>query len=85
MLEFSVLATENRPVAEISWLQDLPSDFDITSFTRSSLVRAIGNGVPYGVALAVAEPAKNTRSGVAVCACSSGLQRQAGHASTMLS
>lgn len=70
--EPTVLASDNRPISDISSLQGLPIDFDIPSFTRSALVRAIGNGVPYGMALAVADAVKNRVSGVTICACSCG-------------
>jgi len=35
-------------------LQGLPEDFDVPSFTREALRRAVGNGVPYPMALAIA-------------------------------
>jgi DNA (cytosine-5)-methyltransferase 1 len=70
--EPTVLASDDRSLSEIAFLQGLPVDFDIPSFTRSALVRAIGNGVPYGMALAVASAVKGRQSGVTVCACSCG-------------
>jgi DNA (cytosine-5)-methyltransferase 1 len=51
----------------------LPSGFDIPSFTRSALVRAIGNGVPYGIARALAEAVKSrVPADVTLCACACG-------------
>jgi DNA (cytosine-5)-methyltransferase 1 len=70
--EPTVTANDNRTISEICELQGLPPDFDIPSFTRSALVRAIGNGVPYGMALAVARAVMYRDSGVIVCACSCG-------------
>jgi len=68
----TVLANDSRPISEIAILQGLPEDFDIPSFTRSALVRAIGNGVPYALARALAHAVINRQSGVTVCACSCG-------------
>lgn len=68
----TVLASDNRPIADIAVLQGLPSDFDIPSFTRSALVRAIGNGVSYGMAYALATAVKSRQHGVTLCACSCG-------------
>lgn len=68
----AVLANDSRSISEISMLQGLPHDFDIPSFTRGSLVRAIGNGVPYGMALALAKAVISRQSGVTLCACSCG-------------
>jgi DNA (cytosine-5)-methyltransferase 1 len=68
----TVLANDNRPISEIAALQGLPPDFDIPSFTRSALVRAIGNGVAYGMADALAKAVLNCQTGVTLCACSCG-------------
>ncbi|WP_446810571.1 DNA cytosine methyltransferase [Methylomonas sp. 2BW1-5-20] len=68
----TVLANDNRPLAEIAGLQGLPSDFDIPAFTRGALTRAIGNGVPYGMAYALAQAVLNRTTGVTLCACSCG-------------
>jgi DNA (cytosine-5)-methyltransferase 1 len=70
--EPAVLASDNRSIPEILLLQGLPLDFDIPAFSRAALARAIGNGVPYGMALALADSVKNRMSGVTVCACSCG-------------
>lgn len=68
----TVLANDDRSIEEIAVLQGLPRDFDIPAFTRSSLKRAIGNGVPYGMAVAIAGAIKNRQAGVTLCACSCG-------------
>ncbi|MFZ2406289.1 MAG: DNA cytosine methyltransferase, partial [Methylobacter sp.] len=68
----TVTANDSRPISEIANLQGLPDDFDIPSFTRSALVRAIGNGVPYGLARALADAVINRQSGVTLCVCSCG-------------
>ncbi|TAN46313.1 MAG: hypothetical protein EPN21_20765 [Methylococcaceae bacterium] len=68
----TVTANDDRPIAEIAVLQGLPPDFNIPSFTRTALVRAIGNGVPYGIAKALAEAVKHRQVGVTLCACSCG-------------
>lgn len=68
----TVLSNDGRPISEIAELQGLPADFGIPSFTRSSLVRAIGNGVPYGMAYAIAQAVKDRQSGVTLCSCSCG-------------
>jgi len=68
----TVLANDSRPLSEIANLQGLPDDFDIPAFTRSALVRAIGNGVPYGLARALADAVINRQSSVTLCACSCG-------------
>lgn len=68
----TVLANDSRPLHEIAELQGLLPDFDIPSFTRSALIRAIDNGVPYGMACALANAVKNRQHGVTVCACSCG-------------
>lgn len=65
----TVTANDSRPISEIANLQGLPDDFDIPSFTRSAFVRAIGNGVPYSLARALAAAVINRRSGVTLCAC----------------
>lgn len=68
----TVLANDSRPISVIADLQGLPQDFNIPSFTRSALTRAIGNGVPYGMALALANAVLSRQSGVTLCACSCG-------------
>lgn len=68
----TVLANDSRPIAEIAKLQGLPDGFDIPAFTRGALARAIGNGVPYGMALALAHAVLSRQSGVTLCACSCG-------------
>lgn len=68
----TVTANDSRPLREISELQGLPADFDIPAFTRSALTRAIGNGVPYGMALALADAVLLRQTGVTLCACSCG-------------
>jgi DNA (cytosine-5)-methyltransferase 1 len=70
--EPTVLASDDRPIPELAILQGLPHDFDIPSFTRGALKRAIGNGVPYGIASVLAHAIKNRQSGVTLCACSCG-------------
>lgn len=51
--------------------QGLPDDFDIPAFTRGSLKRAIGNGVPLPMARALALAVKNRvpADNVSLCAC----------------
>jgi DNA (cytosine-5)-methyltransferase 1 len=68
----TVTANDDRPLPEICELQGLPPDFDIPSFTRSSLVRAVGNGVPYGMAVVLANAVKTRQIGVTLCACTCG-------------
>jgi len=62
------------PISEAARLQGLPDGFDIPAFRRSALRRAIGNGVPYPMAVAVAAAIKNRVSAesVKLCACSCG-------------
>ncbi|WP_426993794.1 DNA cytosine methyltransferase [Methylomonas sp. CM2] len=68
----TVLANDDRPLAEMAVLQGLPPDFDIPAFTRGALARAIGNGVPYGMAYALAQAVRNRAPGVTLCGCSCG-------------
>lgn len=68
----TVLANDSRPINEIAGLQGLPDNFDIPSFTRGALTRAIGNGVPYGMSVALAKAVMFRQSGVTLCACSCG-------------
>jgi DNA (cytosine-5)-methyltransferase 1 len=70
--ERTVLANDDRVLSEVVRLQGLPDGFDIPSFTRGALSRAIGNGVPYGMAGALADAVINRQSGVTLCACSCG-------------
>lgn len=59
--EPTVLANDTRPLSEIAALQGLPEDFDIPAFTRGALVRAIGNGVHYGMSKALANAVMSRR------------------------
>lgn len=68
----TVLANDDRSIREIAVLQGLPDNFDIPAFTRASLARAVGNGVPYGMASAIARAVKHRQTGVTLCACSCG-------------
>ncbi|WP_367154040.1 DNA cytosine methyltransferase [Methylomonas sp. HYX-M1] len=68
----TVLANDDRPLSEIAELQGLPPGFDIPAFTRGALTRAIGNGVPYGMALALARAVSNRQKDVKQCACACG-------------
>ncbi|MBS4052463.1 MAG: DNA cytosine methyltransferase [Methylomonas sp.] len=68
----TVLANDDRPISEIAVLQGLPADFDIPSFTRRALACAIGNGVPYGMAVALAQAVLQRKSTYKLCACSCG-------------
>lgn len=68
----TVLANDDRPIHELVRLQGLPQDFDIPAFTKGALTRAIGNGVPYGMAKALAQAVISRQSGVTLCACSCG-------------
>lgn len=68
----TVLANDDRPIRELVTLQGLPEDFDIPAFTKGALTRAIGNGVPYGMAKALAQAVISRQSGVTLCACSCG-------------
>jgi len=67
--ESTVLANDTRPLSEIAALQGLPDDFDIPAFTRGALVRAIGNGVHYGMSKALALAVISRRADVTLCAC----------------
>lgn len=68
----TVLANSEQPISEKARLQGLPPDFNIPSFTKSALSQAIGNGVPFEMAKALAIAVKNRRSGLNLCACSCG-------------
>jgi len=68
----TALANDDRSIAEIALLQGLPAQFDIPSFTRSQLKRAIGNGVPYCISKALAQAVLTRQSGVTLCSCSCG-------------
>jgi DNA (cytosine-5)-methyltransferase 1 len=68
----TVLANDSRSISEIADLQGLPAGFNIPSFTRGALTRAIGNGVPYGMAIALATAVISRQTGVTLCACSCG-------------
>ncbi|MGZ8152461.1 MAG: DNA cytosine methyltransferase [Methylovulum sp.] len=70
--EPTVTANDVRPVTELAILQGLPDGFDIPAFTRVQLARAIGNGVPYPIALALAESVKCRRDWGRLCECSCG-------------
>lgn len=50
----AALASDRRSLAELRELQGLPADFDLPGFKREAAKRAIGNGVPYGMAKALA-------------------------------
>lgn len=74
------LATEGRRKnrrsgAEFCRLQGLPAGFDLPPFTKEEKYRAVGNGVPYPMALALAMAIKNRARGVTphrVCECGCG-------------
>jgi len=68
----TVLASSDQPISVKSYLQGLPVDFDIPSFTRGALSKAIGNGVPYEMAKALAIAVKNRAKHLNLCACSCG-------------
>lgn len=70
--EPAAMASDDRPVSELARLQGLPDGFDIPAFTRHELRKAIGNGVAYPVAKALAEAVKNRITGVRLCACGCG-------------
>lgn len=70
--EPTVTANDSRSIPEISRLQGLPVGFDIPSFTRSELARAIGNGVPYLMAVALADAVKCRSDYGRLCACHCG-------------
>lgn len=70
--ESTVTANDNRPIEELVTLQGLPVGFDIPAFTRSGLARAIGNGVPYPIARALAESVKIRCDWGRLCACECG-------------
>lgn len=71
-LEPTVIANDSRPISELSRLQGLPEGFDIPAFTRGELAKAIGNGVPYPVAVALAEAVKRRSRHNRLCACHCG-------------
>lgn len=68
----TVLANDDRSISELSLLQGLSRDFDVPSFTRSELKRAIGNGVPYCISKALAQAVLSRQIGIRLCACSCG-------------
>lgn len=68
----TVTANDSRSIDEIAALQGLPAGFDIPSFTHFALSSAIGNGVPYPMAYALALAVKNRRDWGRLCACSCG-------------
>lgn len=73
--EPAVLASaHSRPWAKFLALQGLPPDFDIPGFTVTAKKRAVGNGVPYPVARALAHACLNPVDPTAVnlCACGCG-------------
>ena len=75
------LASEGRRAGRRSWaefcrLQGMPEGFDLEPFTVAAKYRAVGNGVPYPMALTVAQAIKNRDRGVTphrVCECGCGL------------
>jgi len=68
----TVLASSDQPLHVKASLQGLPSNFDIPSFTRGALSRAIGNGVPFGMAKALAIAVKGRGNNFNLCACTCG-------------
>jgi len=68
----TVLASSEQAISEKARLQGLPSYFDIPAFTRGALSAAIGNGVPIGMAKALAVAVKNRQRGLNLCNCSCG-------------
>lgn len=72
--EPTALANDDRSTAELARLQGLPDGFDIPAFTRGELTKAIGNGVPWGIAKALAVAVQYRKSDVDLCACNCGRQ-----------
>lgn len=71
----TIMASDDTtPIAEMAQQQGLPRDFDIPPFTRQALRKAIGNGVPIGMASALAEMVRDRQPAdqVRLCACSCG-------------
>lgn len=74
------LASEGRRKGRRSWaefcaLQGLPAGFDLPGFTVMEKFRAVGNGVPYPLALALAQAIRARDRGVTphrVCPCGCG-------------
>lgn len=74
------LASEARRAGRRTWakfceLQGLPPGFDLTGFTVAEKYRAVGNGVPYPMALALAQAIAARDRGVTphrVCECGCG-------------
>ena len=75
------MATEGRRANRRSWedfceLQGLPRDFDLPSFTVAGKYRAVGNGVPFEMALALAGAVCHARqrhvTPLRLCACGCG-------------
>ena len=67
--ESTCLANDDRSIAQLKQLQELPEYFDIPSFTRGVLTKAIGNGVPYSMANALALAVKHRKQHVNLCQC----------------
>jgi len=70
--EPTVTANDARPLVDLARLQGLPVGFDIPAFTRSELAKAIGNGVPYPMAVALADAVKHRSDYGQLCACRCG-------------
>lgn len=51
----AAVANDDRSVTDLAALQGFPADFTLPEFTRQAAKRAIGNGVPFQVSLAVAD------------------------------
>lgn len=74
------MASEGKRVGKRSWaefcrLQGLPEGFDLPGFTVPEKYRAVGNGVPFPLALALAEAIRDRSRGVTpqrVCECGCG-------------
>jgi len=65
-------ANDDRTIQELAELQGLPPNFDIPAFTRGALTKAIGNGVPYPMALAIAQAVINRGHHKNLCGCGCG-------------
>ncbi|HEV2692080.1 MAG TPA: DNA cytosine methyltransferase [Verrucomicrobiae bacterium] len=67
--------SNRRTWAEFCRLQGLPEGFDLPGFTMEEKYRAVGNGVPYPLACALANAIRNRDRGVTphrVCECGCG-------------
>jgi len=78
----TILATDDTPISEMAVQQGLDPSFDIPPFTRAALRRAMGNGVPAGMASALASMVRDRGPAHSVRLCGCGCGRVIGERKT---